>query len=65
VGVGAPELGNFRGGLLGSLTTPGLSAVIGGLSSLAASAVLAVAVPELRRYRVPADGSVTSATSAR
>jgi MFS family permease len=65
VGVGAPELGNFRGGLIGSLTGPGSSAVIGGLSSLAASAVLAVAVPELRRYRSPADGSVTSATSAR
>jgi MFS family permease len=65
VGVGAPELGNFRGGVLGSLTTPSLSAGIGGACSLAASAVLAVAVPELRRYRSPADGSVTSATSAR
>jgi MFS family permease len=63
VGVGAPELGNFRGGVLGSLTTPSLSAGIGGICSLAASAVLAVAVPELRRYRP--DGSVTSATSAR
>jgi hypothetical protein len=65
VGVGAPELGNFRGGLVGSLISPGASAVIGGASSLVASAVLAVAVPELRRYRSPADGSVTSATSAR
>jgi hypothetical protein len=65
VGVGAPELGNFRGGLVGSLSTPALSAVIGGTSSLVASTLLALAVPELRRYRSPADEGVTSATPAR
>lgn len=54
VGVGAVELGNFRGGVLGSLTTPSLSAVIGGASSLTGAAVLAAAVPALWRYTSPA-----------
>jgi hypothetical protein len=54
VGVGAVELGNFRGGVLGSLTTPSVSAVIGGASSLVATGVLAVTVPALLRYRSPA-----------
>ncbi|MCU1615547.1 MAG: hypothetical protein JWO98_3087 [Frankiales bacterium] len=63
VGVGAVELGNVRGGVLGSLTTPSLSAVIGGASSVAATALLALAVPALRRYeRQP---TVTSTTPAR
>jgi MFS family permease len=54
VGVGAVELGNFRGGVLGSLTTPSLSAVIGGASSLTGAAVLAAALPALWRYASPA-----------
>jgi MFS family permease len=54
VGMGAVELGNFRGGVLGSLTTPSLSAVIGGASSLVATGVLAVSVPALLHYRSPA-----------
>jgi hypothetical protein len=53
VGAAAPQVGNFRAGVLGSLTTPGLSATIGGLSSLAGAAALALAVPALRRYRPP------------
>ncbi len=51
VGAGAPQLGNFRAGVLGSLTTPGTSAVIGGVSTLAGAALLALAVPALRHYR--------------
>jgi predicted MFS family arabinose efflux permease len=51
VGGGAPQLGNFRAGVLASLTTPGTSAVIGGLSSLVGAAVIAVAIPALPRYR--------------
>lgn len=65
VGVGAVELGNFRGGLLGSLTTPSLSAVIGGASSLGAAAVLAAAVPALLRYTPAAETRVTSEITAR
>jgi MFS family permease len=51
VGAGAPELGNFRAGVLGSLTSAGTSAVIGGVSTLAGAALLALTVPALRRYR--------------
>jgi hypothetical protein len=50
IGAGGPELGNFRAGVVGSLTTPGLSSVIGGACSLVATAVLAVAMPAVRRY---------------
>ena len=52
VGAGAPQLGNFRAGVLGSLTSPGTSAVIGGVSTLAGAALIALTVPALRRYRI-------------
>jgi MFS family permease len=54
VGAGAPQLGNFRAGVLGSLTSAGASAAIGGLSSLVGSGLIALFLPALRRYR-PAD----------
>jgi predicted MFS family arabinose efflux permease len=53
VGAAAPQLGNFRAGVLGSLTTPSASAAIGGLSSLAGAAALTLALPALIRYRAP------------
>jgi MFS family permease len=53
VGAAAPQLGNFRAGVLGSLTTPSTSATIGGLSSLVGAAVLTVTLPALIRYRAP------------
>jgi MFS family permease len=58
VGTAFPQLGNFRAGVLGSLTSPGLSASIGGLTSVAGSAVISVFVPALRRYRARFDGEV-------
>jgi predicted MFS family arabinose efflux permease len=54
VGAGAPQLGNFRAGVLASLTSPGASAVIGGASSLVGAGVIAFLIPALSRYR-PAD----------
>jgi MFS family permease len=54
VGAGAPQLGNFRAGVLGSATSAGASAAIGGLTSLVGAALIAVFLPALRRYR-PAD----------
>jgi hypothetical protein len=54
VGAGAPQLGNFRAGVLGSATSAGASAAIGGLSSLVGAGLIAVFLPALRRYR-PAD----------
>ncbi len=61
VGVGAPELGNFRAGVLGSLTTPSLSASIGGASSLVGSALIALALPALRHFRTPAQEASATA----
>lgn len=55
VGAGAPQLGNFRAGVLGALTTPGTSAVLGGVSGLAGAALIAVAIPALRAYRLTAE----------
>ncbi|HEY5987906.1 MAG TPA: MFS transporter, partial [Streptosporangiaceae bacterium] len=51
VGAGVPQLGNFEAGVLGSLTSPVISAVSGGLATVAGAVVLALAVPSLRRYR--------------
>jgi hypothetical protein len=51
VGVGCPRLGEFRAGAVGSLASPTISAVSGGLSVIVASAVIAVAMPVFFRYR--------------
>jgi MFS family permease len=53
VGAGAPELGNFRAGLLGSIAGPGAAAAIGGASCLVGTAVIALTLPALARYRTP------------
>jgi MFS family permease len=50
-GAAAPQLGNFRAGVLGSLTSAGTSAVVGGVSCVAGAALLALTVPALRHYR--------------
>lgn len=51
VGTACPQLGNFRAGVVGSLTTPGLSATLGGLASTLGTGFIALAIPALRRYR--------------
>jgi MFS family permease len=51
VGAGAPQLGNFRAGVLGSLTSPGASAAVGGVSSLVGAGLIALLLPALRRYQ--------------
>lgn len=61
VGASMPEVGNFRAGVVGSLTTPGVSALSGGLAATAGTALLALAFPALVGYR-PA---VSSAPSGR
>ena len=50
-GASMPQVGNFRAGVVASLSTPGVSAVSGGLSAAAAAVVLAIAFPALVRYR--------------
>jgi hypothetical protein len=51
VGAACPELGNFRAGAVASLTSPGFSAVSGGLSCIAGAGVIALAFPALVKYR--------------
>ncbi|MFC0434047.1 MFS transporter [Kutzneria buriramensis] len=53
VGLGGPQLGNFRAGAIASLTTPGLSAVIGGLSTIAGALVLWRTLPGFAAFRAP------------
>ncbi len=50
VGTSMPELGNFRAGAVGSLTTPGFSAAFGGFAAAAGTLALALAFPALVRY---------------
>jgi MFS family permease len=58
VGAGGGQLGGLEAGALGSLTTPVISAVAGGLATVAGAAVIALALPAFTRYRpaaTPAD----------
>jgi len=51
VGAGSPQLGNFRAGAIGSLTSPAISAVSGGLATIVGATVIGLSVPALSRYR--------------
>jgi MFS family permease len=65
VGTACPQLGNFRAGAVGSLTSPGLSATLGGVASVVGTIVISLAVPALTRYRAAADArSVHAGTDA-
>ena len=55
VGAGGPQVGNLEAGALASLTTPVISAVTGGLITVAGAVVLGVALPGFRRYRYQPD----------
>jgi len=51
-GVAGPQLGNLRAGLVGAATSGGAALAIGGLTGLAATALIAVTVPALRRFTI-------------
>ncbi|MDT0270393.1 MFS transporter [Streptomyces sp. DSM 44915] len=53
IGVAGPELGNFRGGLLASVTSAPVALVTGGLSAALAVAAVAATNGPLRAYRTP------------
>jgi MFS family permease len=53
VGAGGGQLGSLESGVLGSLTSPAISALSGGLLTIAAALALAAALPGFRRYRAP------------
>jgi MFS family permease len=51
VGAGGAQLGNLEAGALGTLTTPVVSALAGGLVTIVGAAVIALALPGFTRYR--------------
>ena len=56
VGAGGPQLGNVEAGALASLTSPAVSALAGGLITVAGALVIGLALPAFtRHHRVPAD----------
>ena len=54
VGAGGGELGSLEAGLVGSWTTPVISALSGGLLTVLGVVAIAAAMPSFRRYRSPA-----------
>jgi MFS family permease len=50
-GGSMPQIGNFRAGVVASISTPDISAVSGGLAAAAGSLLLAFFFPALMRYR--------------
>ena len=64
VGAAVPQLGNFRAGVVASATSPGFSALSGGLAATAAAGVLALCFPALVRYRAFAPATAQTGASA-
>jgi MFS family permease len=55
VGAGGGQLGSLEAGALGSLTSPVISALSGGLVTIAGAVVIGFALPAFTRYRRPAE----------
>jgi MFS family permease len=53
VGAGGGQLGSLEAGALGSLTSPVISALSGGLVTIAGAVVIGFALPAFTRYRRP------------
>ena len=53
VGASGGQLGNLEAGALGSLTSPAVSALAGGLVTVAGALVIGLALPAFTRYRAP------------
>jgi MFS family permease len=51
IGAGGGQLGNLEAGTLGSLTSPMISAVTGGLVTVAGAAMIGLALPAFTRHR--------------
>ena len=62
VGAGGSELGSLEAGLVGSLTTPVISALSGGLLTIAGALAIAAALPGFRRYQSLTSASEPSAS---
>jgi MFS family permease len=53
VGAGGGQLGSVEAGVVGSLTTPVISALSGGLLTIAGVVAIGAVLPGFRRYRAP------------
>ncbi|MFD3522353.1 MFS transporter [Streptomyces sp. NPDC058653] len=60
IGVAGPEVGNFRGGLVASVTSAPVALVVGGLSATLGVALVAAFNAPLRAYRTPAPPPVAA-----
>ena len=63
VGAGGGQLGNLEAGALGSLTSPTISALAGGLVTIAGAIVIGLTLPVFNRYCRPSDSGPHSAES--
>lgn len=59
-GASMPQVGNFRAGIVASISTPDISAVSGGLSAAVGSLLLAIGFPAFMRYRADQNVPATS-----
>ncbi len=64
VGAGGGQLGNVEAGALGSLTSPVISALSGGLITVVGTFVIGLALPAFTRYRSSADRGGQQAPAA-
>ncbi len=51
VGAGGGQLGSLEAGAVGSLTSPMVSALTGGVAAVLAAVLIGAALPAFRRYR--------------
>jgi MFS family permease len=63
VGAGGGELGSLEAGLVGSWTTPVISALSGGLATVAGAVAIGALLPAFRRYRAPASSTTGPSTT--
>jgi MFS family permease len=64
VGNAVPRLGNFEAGAVASLATPAISAISGGLATIAGAAAIRLAFPAVARHRErPEPAPSTASTS--
>jgi MFS family permease len=64
VGAGGSELGSLEAGLVGSWTTPVISALSGGLLTVLGALAIGAAMPGFRRYQSPTPAPEPSAVTA-
>jgi MFS family permease len=64
VGMGGESLGRLESGALGSLTSPVISALAGGLVTVGLAAVIGLALPGFARYRAGATPDHATAAAA-